>query len=103
MGILETTSKFTGGMGLPIADAGKINGYKALTSTNVPVVSSLYHSLIFGDFSNLEIALMGPCEFMVDIQTRFSEGITILTARQYVDIGVLQANAFAACQNYKTS
>jgi len=103
MGVLETTAKFSGGAGFPIADAGKINGYKAFTSTNVPIASSLYHTLIFGDFSNLEIALMGPTEFMVDIQTRFSEGITILTARQYVDIGVLQPNAFAKCGNFKLS
>jgi hypothetical protein len=38
---------------------------------------------------------------MVDTQTRFDEGITILTARQYFDIGVLQPVAFAKGANYQ--
>lgn len=100
--LLETTSKFSGGMGFPIADSNKINGYNALTTTHVPV-SSGDHTLIFGDFSNLEICFQGPTVFMTDVQTRFDEGITILTARQYFDIGILQPNAFASCNNFTLS
>jgi HK97 family phage major capsid protein len=96
--LLEATSKGTN-LYVPIAADNKINSYKALTSTNLAVNSSFY-TLAFGDFSNLEIALMGPTEFMVDIQTRFAEGLTILTARQYVDIGVLQPNGFSKCGNF---
>jgi len=102
MGILEVTPKFANGFGGPIADANVINGYKALTSTNVLTsgTGGVDHTLIMGDFSNLEICLQGPTEFMLDIMTRFDEGITILTARQYFDIGVLQPSAFAACKNF---
>jgi hypothetical protein len=63
-------------------------------------IATLNHSALFGDFSNLEFALMGPCEFNIDISTRFDEGITVLTARQAFDVGVLQPSAFAKCANF---
>jgi HK97 family phage major capsid protein len=98
MAILETTAKFTGGTGFPIADKNAINGYKALTSSNVP--GGTNNTLIFGDFSNLEVALMGPTQFVVDTLTRFDEGITSIKCKQYIDVAVLQPNAFAACNNF---
>lgn len=108
MGLLESTSKFSGGAGFAIAEGGKINGYNAFTSGNVPVTATGspavdYHTLVFGCFSSLEICLQGSTEFNIDISTRFDEGITVLTARQYFDIGLLQPTAFAACKNYKLS
>ena len=97
LGVLEATAKFTNGSA--IAEAGKINGYGVLSTSNMPI-ATLNHSAIFGDFSNLEICLQGPTEFMIDVQSRFDEGITILTARQYFDVGVLQPSAFAKCANF---
>lgn len=97
LGVLEATAKFTNGSA--IADSGKINGYGAISTSNMPI-ATLNHSVIFGDFSNLEICLQGPTEFMIDVQSRFDEGITILTARQYFDVGVLQPSAFAKCANF---
>lgn len=97
MGVLEATAKFTNGSA--ICENGKINGYNVFSTSNMPV-ATLNHSMIFGDFSNLEICLQGPTEFMVDTQSRFDEGITVLTARQYFDVGVLQPSAFAKCANF---
>jgi HK97 family phage major capsid protein len=97
LGVLEATAKFTNGSA--IAESGKINGYGAISTSNMPI-ATLNHSMIFGDFSNLEICLQGPTEFMVDVQSRFDEGITVLTARQYFDVGVLQPSAFAKCANF---
>lgn len=97
LGVLETTAKLSNGSA--IADGGKINGFGVLSTSNMPV-ATLNHSMIFGDFSNLEICLQGPTEFMIDTQSRFDEGITILTARQYFDVGVLQPSAFAKCENF---
>ena len=99
MGVLETTSKFAGGIGLPIADQNKINGYNAFTSTNVPV-SGDDHTLVFGDFTQLELCLQGPTEFDVNTTTYFAEGLTVLSARQYFDVGILHPKAFAACKNF---
>lgn len=97
LGVLETTAKLTNGSA--IATENKINGYGVISTSNMPI-ATLNHSMIFGDFSNLEICLQGPTEFMIDTQSRFDEGITILTARQYFDIGVLQPSAFATCRNF---
>ena len=72
-----------------------------VTPTGSPAVD--YHSLVFGDFSNLEVCLQGSTEFDINTTSRFDEGITILTARQYFDIGVLQPLGFAACKNYTLS
>ena len=106
LAVLETTSKFAGGIGLPICDGNKVNGYNAFTSTNVPVTMVgtttpvAHHSLLFGDFSQLEICLQGPTEFDVNTTTYFAEGLTVLSARQYFDIGILHPKAFAACGNF---
>lgn len=101
LALLETTPKFANGS-VAIAEGNKINGYAAYSSANVPV-NALNHTAVFGDFSNLEIALMGPTEFSIDTQSRFDEGITILTARQYFDVGCLQGSAFAKCANFKVA
>lgn len=103
--VLETTSKFSGGIGLPIADGNKINGYNAFTSTNVPVnavgtPAVDNHTLLFGDFSQLEICLQGPTEFDINTSTYFAEGLTVLSARQYFDVGILHPAAFAKCGNF---
>ena len=97
LAVLEATAKLTNG--LAIAEGNKINGYNALTGGNMPI-ATLNHSALFGDFSKLEICLQGPTEFMVDVQSRFDEGICILTARQYFDIGILQPLSFASCNNF---
>jgi HK97 family phage major capsid protein len=97
LGVLESTQKMTNGQA--IATDGKVNGFPILSSSNVPV-ATLNHTALFGDFSQLEICLQGPTEFMIDVQSRFDEGITILTARQYFDVGVLQPSAFAKCANF---
>jgi HK97 family phage major capsid protein len=96
LAVLETTQKFTNGS-VAICDGNKVNGYAAYSSSNVPV-STVNHTAAFGDFSNLEVCLQGATEFMIDITTRFDEGITILTARQYFDVGILQPSAFAKTQ-----
>lgn len=95
LAVLETTQKFNNGSA--ICEGNKVNGYNAFSSTNVPV-ATVNHTAAFGDFSNLEICLQGATEFMIDITTRFDEGITILTARQYFDVGILQPSAFAKTQ-----
>lgn len=95
LAVLEATQKFTNGQA--IAESNKVNGYNAFSSSNVPV-ATVNHTALFGDFSNLEICLQGATEFMIDITTRFDEGITILTARQYFDVGILQPSAFAKTQ-----
>jgi HK97 family phage major capsid protein len=99
MSVLETTPRFANGFGGPIADANKVGSYPIFTSSHVPV-STVDHTLIFGDFSNLEVCLMGPTEFSIDTMTRFDEGVTILTARQYFDIGIKQKLAFAKTSNF---
>ena len=106
MAVLETTSKFSGNMGFPIADANKINGYSAYTSTNCPITNVgttpvvPQHTLIFGDFSQLELCLQGAVEFDVNTTSYFAEGLTILSARVYFDVGILHPKAFASCGNF---
>ena len=97
LAVLETTAKLSNGAA--IAEGNKINGYTAFSTSNMPI-ATLNHSILFGDFSNLEVCLQGPTEFMIDPQSRFDEGITILTARQSFDIGLLQPSAFASTTNF---
>ena len=52
-------------------------------------------SCVFGDFSNLAMAMWGAVEFMADPYTGFAKGDVQFRAFMHVDIGLRQAKSFA--------
>jgi len=81
---------------------GKIAGYPAFMSTNVPsnLGAGLNRSaLIFGDFSQVLIGQWGVLEILVDPYTGFTTGNVRIRALQDLDVGVRQAGAFSASQD----
>lgn len=79
-----------------------INGYPVLGTTNLPDTftkggSTVLSAVIFGDFSNALIASWGGLEIGINPYTKMKENITEVVLNTYMDCGVLNPNAFAAC------
>jgi hypothetical protein len=88
MGHCKTTSKDPGS-GIMLAGDGKINGYRAYSSTNVPA-----DGIIFADWSSLLIGFWGVLDINVDTATKAKSGGYVLRAFQDVDIAVRHAASF---------
>lgn len=70
---------------------GRVNGYRAVTSTNVPAAT-----MIFGDWSQMMMGLWGPgIEFATNPYADFKAGITGARAFVTTDIGIRNAGAFS--------
>jgi HK97 family phage major capsid protein len=76
--------------GLPIwADNNTVNGYNALTSTQVPS-----NGIIFGDFSSLVIGMWGAIDLVVDTATDISKGGIVLRPWVEFDLGLRHIESF---------
>ncbi len=70
---------------------GRVAGYRAITSTQVPAAT-----MLFGDFSQIVIGEWGAMDIVVDPYSSASTGQVKVAAHHFVDIGVRQAAAFSA-------
>lgn len=81
---------------------GMVNGYKAATSTLVPSTltkgtsSGICHALLFGNWQELIMAYWGGVEIVLDPYTLATTGSYRITANAFMDVGVRNAQSFAA-------
>jgi hypothetical protein len=89
----------------PAAPIGEMNGYKAGTSTLVPstltkgTASGICHAIIFGNWSELIIAMWGGIELIYNPYSLDTTGSVRFTAHLYTDVGVRRVQSFAAMQD----
>lgn len=111
-GKLKTTEKAasTGAFIWPEAPAGQqsVNGYKALTSNQVPSnltkgTGTALSAMIFGNWADLVIGLWGTLDLTVDPYTGSTAGTLRVVALQDADIGVRHAESFAAIEDAVTT
>jgi HK97 family phage major capsid protein len=105
-GILKTVKRDTAGNGFiwegPNNGTGTVNGYRALTSTNVPT-SGVAHYMYFGDWSQLYIGQWGGLELMADPYTRLKEATVQVVMNSWYDMAVTHGQSFAYSANVHTS
>ena len=104
-GKLKTTDKTSGYGQFLWTDgepgAGLLNGYKALTSTQVPSnltkgTGTNLHPIIFGNWSDMLINHWGAADLLVDPYTGSAAGTTRVRILQEVDIIIRNVASFAA-------
>lgn len=69
---------------------GMPNGYRAEVSEQVPS-----NKVLFGDWSQLILALFGGLDITVDPYTQATSGLHRITLQQFYDVGVRQTAAFS--------
>jgi HK97 family phage major capsid protein len=87
---------------------GLLNGYRAAASNQVPSnltkgAGTALSAIIFGNFSDLILALWGTVDILVDPYTGSTTGTVRVVALQDADIGVRHAESFAAAQDAVTT
>jgi HK97 family phage major capsid protein len=87
-GQLKTTEKATGTARYLLED-GKINGYPAVTTTQMPV-----NTILGGDFSQLLVGLWGALDVVPDKSTKVSSGGLVMRLFQDMDVVTRHAQAF---------
>jgi HK97 family phage major capsid protein len=97
-GLLKTTPRLANTIALPIwGDDNAMNGYPALSSTNVPKnlgTNTDEHALLFGDFSQVILGEWGALEIIVDPYTRADYGEYVINAHLLADIAIRHIEAF---------
>jgi HK97 family phage major capsid protein len=93
IGSMKTTAK-AANTATFIAENSLINGYKFLTTTNMPTVSS-GKGIIFGNFKDFYINFWSGMDVIVDNITGAKEGITNFIVTVYVDGGSVRSTSFA--------
>jgi hypothetical protein len=97
-GLLKTTPRLANTIALPIwGDDSTMNGYPAVSSTNVPKalgVGTDEHALLFGDFSQVILGEWGALEIIVDPYTRADYGEYVVNAHLLADIAIRHIEAF---------
>jgi len=88
-GTLMQAPKDTGSGIMTMTD-GKINGYQAMVSNQLPG-----NKVVFGDFSQLVIGMWGVLDIVADTSTKAKSGGLVLRAFQDADIGIKHAESFA--------
>jgi HK97 family phage major capsid protein len=83
---------------------GMVNGYRAGVSNQVPDTltkgtSDVASAIIFGNWSDLIIAMWGALDVLVDPYTGSTTGVVRVTNHQDVDIGIRHAASFSAMQD----
>lgn len=106
-GKLKTTIRDTAGNGFiwegPNLGGGNINGYRALTSTQVPstltkgTASGICHAMIFANWEELIIAQWGGVDLIVDPYTQKNAGMIELNINSYWDIALMHLASFCIC------
>lgn len=100
-GVAKTKVKDSSGAGGFIVDgAGNslLNGYKALTTTNMPTglgSGGDEHGIIFGDWSNYFIGQWGSLDITVDPFTRATDSVVNVTLTMWANMGVIRPESFA--------
>lgn len=80
---------------------GRLAGYRAFVSSNVPQnlgAGTNEHAMIFGNWSDLVVGLWGVLDLMVDPYTGSTTGAVRVIAMQDVDVAVRHAQSFCKAQ-----
>lgn len=91
------------------AGEGRLNGYRAAVSNQVPSTltkggsTSVCSALIFGNFADMIIAEWGALDVLVDPYTGSAAGTVRVRVLQDIDVGLRHAESFAAMQDVLTS
>lgn len=100
-GTLKTTLKADSAGSTMLWENNEVNGYRALATNSVPkdytkgTADSICSGVLFGDFSQLVIALWTGMDILVDPYTNGGAGATNIYIHQDFDIQVRRAEAFA--------
>jgi HK97 family phage major capsid protein len=102
-GKLKTTQVASGTDSRMIYAGGEINGYPVYVSNNMPWSTTLSHSALFGNFSNVVVADGGAIEIIVDkLSGALSQQIKV-SGQWMADVAVLNAKQFAKLTQLKTA
>lgn len=99
--VMKQTLKSSGVSGY-IWDANEMNGYNAMTSTNVPSTltkgsaSGICHAVVFGNWSELLIGMWGGVFILVDPYTQAGTSQVRIHTELQCDVAVKRAASFAA-------
>ncbi len=91
------------------AGGGMVNGYRALASTQIPnnltkgTANGVCSVLIFGNWSDLILALWGGLDVVVDNITLAREYSVRVTVNMLHDVGVRHTASFAAIKDMLTA
>jgi len=108
-GKLKKTQMFSGTNGIPVWQGGELNGVRAEVSNQVPsnltkgTSSGVCSALIYGNWSDLLIAMWGGLDMMVDPYTGSTAGTKRVVALQDVDVSVRYPVSFASMQDALTT
>jgi HK97 family phage major capsid protein len=108
-GKLKKTQMFSGTNGIPVWQGNELNGARAEVSNQVPSnltkgsASGVCSALIYGNWSDLLIAMWGGLDMMVDPFTGSTAGTKRVVALQDVDVNVRYPVSFAAMQDALTT
>jgi HK97 family phage major capsid protein len=97
-GILKTVKRDTAGNGFIWEGNnranGTINGYRAITSTNVPTGSG-GHYMFFGNWSAMKVGQWGGLELVANPFTRLKDATVELVLNGWYDIAIDHGQSFA--------
>lgn len=101
-GKLKTTEQFASTNGRPVWEGSELNGYRAEVSNQVPSTltkgtsSGVCSAILFGNWSDLIVAMWGGLDIMLDPYTGSTAGTKRVVALQDVDVSVRYPVSFAA-------
>jgi HK97 family phage major capsid protein len=106
-GKLKKTKHAAGDMNYIMGVDGNVNGYPSAVSNHVPSnlakgTGTNLSSLVFGDFSQLNIHQWGFMDLSVDEYSRKKEGLVEITVNIFVDVLVKQPKAFSVVKGLIT-
>lgn len=112
-GKLKTTKRDVAGNGFvwegANAGSGNVNGYRALTSTQMPSnltkgsASAICHAILFGNWQELIIGQWGGIDIIVDPYTRAKEAMVVVTINSFWDIAIKNLASFAMIKDATTA
>lgn len=108
-GKLKKTQIFSGTSGVPVWQGGELNGVRAEVSNQVPsnltkgTSNGICSAIIYGNWSDLLIAMWGGLDIMLDPYTGATAGTKRVVALQDVDVNVRYPVSFAAMQDALTA
>jgi HK97 family phage major capsid protein len=111
-GLLKTTKRDTAGNGFIWEGpngSGNVNGYRALTTTQMPSTltkgssSGVCHAAIFGNWQELIIGQWGGVDLLVNPYTKGKEATVEVIVNSWWDIEVRHAASFCICNEITLS
>lgn len=108
-GKLKKTQIFSGTSGVPVWQGSELNGVRAEVSNQVPsnltkgTSNGICSAIIYGNWSDLLIAMWGGLDIMLDPYTGATAGTKRVVALQDVDVNVRYPVSFAAMQDALTA